>query len=135
MNERKLLPDLQEAIRELRELERRLFSQRGRFWAHKYLEEVYRISQSLSDEEVEELCGDDDAGESDVLRSLLAQTTKADAKTRSRWLQALAHVHDMLEDEGGSVQKLLSQLGGISGCARAEAMPRRKRGEKFRDWN
>ena len=131
---RKFSQSLSETIEELRQSERAFYKRRDRYWAQHYLAEVYEVLQSLSDDQVDELCEGDWADELDATSRLMKLTSKAGPKTISRWVQALTYVHDIIEERGGKVEVLLRRLGGISGAARAEANPRKAAGEKRRDW-
>jgi hypothetical protein len=133
--EQKDLPAiLQKKISRLAQQERKLFEERSRLWAHQYLSKVYDLVACLSIEEEESLCGTRDCGEEEVLRKVLERTTEADAKTRSRWLQALIFADDVISDEGGTIEEILGRYGGIAGCARAIATPKRVSGVRLRDW-
>lgn len=125
---------LRRKVESLRELESTLHFGRDRFWAQKFLHEVYQFVEGLSDRDLQQLAGADGDEPSDVFRRVLHLTTKADAKTRSRWARALFFIHDEIETDGGSVQQKLKEFGGISGCARADATPRSSRRVKLRDW-
>lgn len=121
-------------ISDLGDLERGLHRRRSRFWAHHYLAEVFDVASRLSTEELSELCQRDCGDELDAARRLMKLTSAANGKTISRWVQALAYVSDVIDDRGGTVEAVLRELGGISGCARAIATPKRAPDEKRRDW-
>lgn len=125
---------LRKAMKRLRCQEQRFFNERHRLWAHKYLARLYRLSEALADKDAEILCGAPDFDEVDVMRELLARTSSANTKTRSRWLRALTQLHEVIEDEGGTVEDILRTSGGIAGCARDIATPKRVAGVKLRDW-
>ncbi len=124
----------------LENLEQRLYSRRSRYWAYAYLSKLYKFYCCLSRSERAYFCDlrkERRASMSVVMRKLICLTSKADRKTRSRWLQALRYAHqnrDVWMAEK-SLMNFLKESGGIAGCARKVAKPRkRSRVSKARCW-
>lgn len=125
---------LNRRIEKLREKEQALFEARDRFWAQEFLCEVYRFVERMSFGDLRRLSGPDADEATDVFKTILDLTTKADGKTKSRWLQALFFVYETIEADGGDVQDIFGAFGGIAGCAGRYAVPKSRPSSRRRDW-
>lgn len=123
-------------IEELRGFEDRCRQRRGRGWFYRYLNAIFRFRDDLKSWQERELfkycryhLRPKRRNAYDEFRILIELTSTADHKSLSRWAQALRYAFANRDDWefDKTLKKFFDENGGVSGCARKQARPRKKK--------
>lgn len=132
-------------IERLKNIEKKCLTYRGRDWLYRFLNKIYKFRCSMEEWQEGALgwsfvklhTSPQHYAAYDTFRILLDIASSADEKSRSRWAQALryAHRNRKIWRSEKSLRQFLLENGGVSGCARQMAEPRKKKRIKtIRTW-
>lgn len=120
----------------LMNIERDCFSRRDRFWFYHYLSAVYKFYREMSEYErstlglyfLKRYLRPQCMADYDIFYILLDITSQADQKTKSRWRQALRYAYTKRKGwrRKMTLREFFRNNGGVAGCARKSAIPRKK---------
>lgn len=123
-------------IGRLKTIEIRCRLRGGRGGLYRYLTAVFRFHERLKRWQKRELrryciqyAHPQHKRAYDEFRILIDATSNADNKTRSRWAQALRYAFNRREEwrSEKTLKRFFMDNGGVAGCARVIAKPRKKR--------